>query len=74
MIFKNNLFIIYLVDLIKQLWEYNFSNISKVIAPYEINVEIVDVFLYNKLNISLNIIIILKLKEKKKKDLKDLIY
>ena len=25
--------IIYLVDLIKQLWEYNSSNISKVIAP-----------------------------------------
>ena len=29
--------IIYLVDLIKQLWEYNFSNISKVIAPFEDN-------------------------------------
>ncbi|MGN1379630.1 MAG: hypothetical protein ACI4XR_04495 [Bacilli bacterium] len=29
--------IIYLVDLIKQLWEYNFSNMSKVIAPFEDN-------------------------------------
>ena len=32
--------IIYLVDLIKQLWEYSFSNISKVIAPYVILVEL----------------------------------
>jgi len=33
LIFNDKSYIIYLVDLIKQLWEYNSSNISKVTTP-----------------------------------------
>ena len=46
LIFNNKSYIIYLVDLIKQLWEYNFSNISKVIAPFDFYPWISMVLLY----------------------------